>query len=383
MKLGSSAEIIMEALIPSWGELNVSLAIAIFCIICFGLLRHMEKLFGRDPASRPFPGSGHEGGILDGSSNKTNSAGLDLQSSYIYLVKLELLAAKDLIAANISGTSDPYAIIECGSEKRFSSMVPGTRNPIWGEDFELFIEELPSEVHVSIYDWDIIMKSSNLGSVTLKIEKECQTEAMWYSLGGRAGQVCIKMMTKRCVSNASGITDGLAGIIARKRLQGKPAGTEVLQKPGPLQTIFDLPPDEGVEHKFSCALERSFLYHGRMYVSSWHICFHSNVFSKQLKVVLPYEYIEEIKKSQHALINPAITIILRAGSGGIGVPPLASSDGRAKYMFASFWNRNHALRVLQRAANNFQKLEEEAKQVHFILYCSHLFSSSWLPVMAG
>lgn len=39
-----------------------------------------------------------------------------------------------------------------------------------------------------------------------------------------------------------------------------------------------------VEHSYSCALERSFLYHGRMYITAWNICFHSNVFSKQLKV---------------------------------------------------------------------------------------------------
>jgi uncharacterized membrane protein len=39
-----------------------------------------------------------------------------------------------------------------------------------------------------------------------------------------------------------------------------------------------------VEHSYSCALERSFLYHGRMYLSAWHMCFHSNVFAKQMKV---------------------------------------------------------------------------------------------------
>ena len=33
--------------------------------------------------------------------------------------QLELLAAKNLIGANLNGTSDPYAIITCGTEKRF------------------------------------------------------------------------------------------------------------------------------------------------------------------------------------------------------------------------------------------------------------------------
>jgi hypothetical protein len=35
----------------------------------------------------------------------------------------------------------------------------------------------------------------------------------------------------------------------------------------------------------------------------------------------------KIRRSQHAFINPAITIILRMGAGGHGVPPLGSPDG--------------------------------------------------------
>lgn len=35
----------------------------------------------------------------------------------------------------------------------------------------------------------------------------------------------------------------------------------------------------------------------------------------------------QIRRSQHALINPAITIVLRMGAGGHGVPPLGSPDG--------------------------------------------------------
>ncbi|KAJ6792009.1 BAG-associated GRAM protein 1 isoform X1 [Iris pallida] len=128
-----------------------------------------------------------------------------------------------------------------------------------------------------------------------------------------------------------------------------------------LYLIF-FPMRQVVDHSYSCALERSFLYHGRMYVSAWHICFHSNVFSKQIKVIIPFGDIHEIKRSQHAFINPAITIILRLGAGGHGVPPLGSPDGRVRYMFASFWNRNHTLRALQRAVKNFRAMIEAEKQ---------------------
>jgi hypothetical protein len=53
-----------------------------------------------------------------------------------------------------------------------------------------------------------------------------------------------------------------------------------------------------------------------------------------MQVTIPFEDIEEIRKSQHALINPAITIVLRVGAGGHGVPPLSSPDGESQPVVA-------------------------------------------------
>ncbi|PPR87393.1 hypothetical protein GOBAR_AA33296 [Gossypium barbadense] len=339
--------VVVDYLVPSWWEVKVAVAASVFVIVSYWFFALQGK--DGDGGDRSQVSESSAEGILDDKEKIVQLKG-DVQTNSRYLIKVELLAAKNLIGANLNGTSDPYAIITCGSEKRFSSMVPGSRNPMWGEEFDFSVDELPVQEHYGIY--------------TLWIQF-CNPE-QHYSI----------LPALMYILSFLGM-NGYAGANTRRRISSDKQGpTVVHQKPGPLQTIFKLLPDEAsfldciciffqvVEHSYSCALERSFLYHGRMYVSAWHICFHSNVFSKQMKVVIPFGDIDEIRRSQHAFINPAITIILRMGAGGHGVPPLGSSDGRVRYKFASFWNRNHALRALQRSSKNYHTmLEAEKKEI--------------------
>lgn len=49
------------------------------------------------------------------------------------------------------------------------------------------------QIKIAIYDWDIVWKSTALGSSILEIVEEGQTEAVWHSLDSASGQVSFKL----------------------------------------------------------------------------------------------------------------------------------------------------------------------------------------------
>ncbi|CAM0945315.1 unnamed protein product [Alopecurus aequalis] len=282
-----------------------------------------------------------------------------------YVIKVELVSAKYLIGANLNGTSEPYAVISLGGQKRFSSMVPSTRNPVWGEGFNFLAGELPAEVTITIYDWDTLCKCKVIGSVTLAILGEDETGATWYDLDSRSGQICLRISSTEVFVASDSFFKQYTGAKSQRKMTLDKQQLAMIEDSGPL---LEFPHDEIVHHSYSCALERSFLHYGRMIISSWHLCFHSNVFSKQLNVIIPLQDIYEIRRGQHSLINPAITIFLHTGADGHGAPLLCCQNGRVRYKFTSFWNRNRTFRALETALQSYRESFDAEKQVRAHLH---------------
>lgn len=103
----------------------------------------------------------------------------------------------------------------------------------------------------------------------------------------------------------------------------------------PFHALFGLHPSEALIEDFACAISRSILLQGRMYITQHHVCFYSCLFGHRTAALLPFAEIGNIRKVTHALINPGIEI--------------SRVDGEA-HSFASFFFRCAHLPVHLRAA---------------------------------
>ncbi|XP_031415926.1 GRAM domain-containing protein 2B-like isoform X2 [Clupea harengus] len=94
----------------------------------------------------------------------------------------------------------------------------------------------------------------------------------------------------------------------------------------------EIPEEEDLTHAFTCALQKEVVYHGKLYVSSQHICFYSSVLLKATKVIIEAESIQAVKKKNTAKVVPnALSIITSNGD---------------KYMFVSLRNRDVCFRLI-------------------------------------
>ncbi|KAF2948221.1 synaptotagmin-5 isoform X1 [Oryza sativa Japonica Group] len=126
-------------------------------------------------------------GILKTSSGR-------VEATWIELVIIE---ARDLIAADLRGTSDPYVRVHYGSKKKRTKVVYKTLSPDWNQTFEFPETGEPLILHVK--DHNAVLPTASIGQCTVEYSMlpPNQPAVKWIPLQGvKSGEVHVKITRK-------------------------------------------------------------------------------------------------------------------------------------------------------------------------------------------
>ncbi|KAL6007485.1 hypothetical protein ACLOJK_032983 [Asimina triloba] len=109
-------------------------------------------------------------------------------------IELVLVEAKDLIAADLNGTSDPYVRVQYGNVKKRTKVVYKTLNPQWNQTLEFPDNGSPLVLHVR--DHNALLPTSGIGDCVVEYDRlpPNQMADKWIPLQGvKRGEIHIQI----------------------------------------------------------------------------------------------------------------------------------------------------------------------------------------------
>jgi len=117
-------------------------------------------------------------------------------------LKVKVISAKDLIAADSNGKSDPFAVVytKSGSSGKDKSIktkkISETLNPTWNETFNLILRDRKDTLVIEVWDDDLFGKD-HLGTAELALEGlEHEKESSFIAKLNKKGEVSVALTIK-------------------------------------------------------------------------------------------------------------------------------------------------------------------------------------------
>ena len=91
------------------------------------------------------------------------------------VLRIDVLKASGLMAADLSGFSDPYVVVTCGGKRLKTKIIEQTLEPVWEQalEFKGQLEDfLRTGVRLQVFDWDELGMHDVLGECTVKLLPE-------------------------------------------------------------------------------------------------------------------------------------------------------------------------------------------------------------------
>nr|CAB3476439.1 unnamed protein product [Digitaria exilis] len=118
-------------------------------------------------------------------------------------IELAILEARDLIAADLRGTSDPYVRVQYGNKKKRTKVIYKTLSPQWNQTFEFPETGEPLVLHVK--DHNAVLPTASIGHCTVEYSmlSPNQSADKWIPLQGvKNGEIHVKIARRVSVSDS-------------------------------------------------------------------------------------------------------------------------------------------------------------------------------------
>eukprot|EP00004_Rigifila_ramosa_P007385 TRINITY_DN1834_c0_g1_i1.p1 TRINITY_DN1834_c0_g1~~TRINITY_DN1834_c0_g1_i1.p1 ORF type:complete len:1243 (+),score=284.44 TRINITY_DN1834_c0_g1_i1:4-3732(+) len=147
---------------------------------------------------------------------------------------IDVLEARDLMALDDNGFSDPYVVLKLGERRERSSVVHMSLNPTWNEHFTFDYPAQPMELIITLWDEDIGDEDDFLGRVTIPLAPDTKFEKKrkWYPLqkknllgGAVKGDVSLRIWVEGGPNDSTRLPGFQDSSAALQTLPGSPAPT--------------------------------------------------------------------------------------------------------------------------------------------------------------
>eukprot|EP00010_Vexillifera_abyssalis_P009306 CAMPEP_0201545770 /NCGR_PEP_ID=MMETSP0173_2-20130828/2197_1 /ASSEMBLY_ACC=CAM_ASM_000268 /TAXON_ID=218659 /ORGANISM="Vexillifera sp., Strain DIVA3 564/2" /LENGTH=645 /DNA_ID=CAMNT_0047954261 /DNA_START=29 /DNA_END=1966 /DNA_ORIENTATION=- len=104
-------------------------------------------------------------------------------------LRMNVMCAKNLPAADSGGTSDPYAIVKIEKKQYKTETISKNCNPEWNEQWTWILPNASTQVWVEVWDWDRIGKDNFLGKLKIPItELSFEEHVAFHTLQGSSAE---------------------------------------------------------------------------------------------------------------------------------------------------------------------------------------------------
>ncbi|KAM3874223.1 multiple C2 and transmembrane domain-containing protein 1 [Diretmus argenteus] len=98
------------------------------------------------------------------------------------MVQIKVMRAEGLMAADVTGKSDPYCVLELNNDRLQTHTVYKNLNPEWNKVFTFNVKDIHSVLEVTVFDEDRDRSADFLGKVAIPLLHICNGEQRGYML---------------------------------------------------------------------------------------------------------------------------------------------------------------------------------------------------------